>query len=112
MVCVLQTVGYKGNLVLQLAVWGPLESFKNHLVRSYVAWNAELELQNYVAHNFITLNNILASLLHINRTCFVASKIKEWDTFLIYGACFVVHQECKSKILDTHLYHIFRLIIA
>ena len=60
-------------------------------------WVTEL----YRAHNFITLNNILASLLHYNRTCFVTSKIKEWDTLLIYCTCFVFHQGWKSEIFYT-----------
>ena len=35
------------------------------------------EMLSYVARNFIMLNNILASLLHICRACVVSSKIKE-----------------------------------
>ena len=103
MVCVLQSAGCKGNVVLQLALWmvyGQVaqKSSCPKLCR-LKCWVTELSM----AHNFIMLNNILASLLHINRTCFVASKIKEWDTFLIYGACFVVHQEWKSKIFYTFM---------
>ena len=103
MVCVLQSAGYKGNSVLQLALW---------VVYNQVARKSSCPTlcrlkcrvtELYVAYNFITLNNILASLLHINRTCFVASKIKEWGTLLIYRACFVVHQGWKSKIFYTFI---------
>ena len=85
---------------------GGLWSSRSKIISSEVmspVWNAKLQKVLYVAHDFITLNNIVASLLHINCTCFVASKIKEWHTFLIYGACFVVHQEWKSKIFYTFI---------
>ena len=39
---------------------------------------------SYVASNFIMHNNILASLLHINRACFFSWKIKERDIVLIH----------------------------
>ena len=62
------------------------------------------------------LNNILASLLHIYRACFVSLKIKEWVILLIYRACFVVHQGLKpSEIYYPQwliIYRLFRLIIA
>ena len=59
------------------------------------------EKLSYVAWNFITLNNILASLLHIYCASFVSSKIKEQDILLIYRATFVVHQGLTSGII-TH----------
>ena len=37
------------------------------------------EMQSYVARNFIMLKNTLASLLHIDRACFVSSKMIEQD---------------------------------
>ena len=67
---------------------------------------------SYVARNFITLNNILASLLHIYRACFVSSNIKERDIVLIYRACFVVQQELKSEACITHLNRLFLVIMA
>ena len=70
------------------------------------------EMLSYVARNFITLNNILASLLHIYRACLVSSKIKERDIVLIYRACFVVHQGLKSETCITHLNRLFLIIIA
>ena len=62
---------------------------------------------SYVARNFIMLNNILTSLLHISRACLVSSKIKERDIVLIYRACFVVHS-CSSRVKerDIHVLHI------
>ena len=48
------------------------------------------EMLSCVAWNFIMLKNILASLLHIYRACFVSSKVKERDILLIYRACFIV----------------------
>ena len=41
------------------------------------------EMLSYMARNFIKLNNILASLFHIYRTCFVSLKIKERVILLI-----------------------------
>ena len=37
------------------------------------------EILSYVARNFITLKNTLASLLHIDRACLVSWKIIEQD---------------------------------
>ena len=69
-----------------------------------------------MARNFIKLNNILASLLHIYRACFVSLTIKERVILLIYRACFVVHQWLKpSEIYYTQwliVYRLFRLIMA
>lgn len=59
------------------------------------------EKLSYVAWNFITLNNILASLLHIYCDSFVSSKIKEQDILLIYRATFVVHQGLTSGMYYT-----------
>ena len=41
------------------------------------------EMLSYMARNFIKLNNILASLFHIYRACFVSLKIKERVILLI-----------------------------
>ena len=62
------------------------------------------EMLSYVARNFITLNNFLASLLHIYRACLVSSKIKERDMVLIYRACSVVHQGLKSEIYMNYTF--------
>ena len=37
------------------------------------------EKLSYVAQSFIMLKNIITSLLHICRACFVLSKVKERD---------------------------------
>ena len=47
------------------------------------------------------LKNILASLLHIYRACFVSSKIKERT--LIYRASFILHQGLKIEIHYTFI---------
>ena len=47
------------------------------------------------------LENILASLLHIYRACFVSSKIKERT--LIYRASFILHQRLKIEIYYTFI---------
>ena len=47
------------------------------------------------------LENILASLLHIYRACFVSSKIKE--RALIYRASFILHQGLKIEIYYTFI---------
>ena len=47
------------------------------------------------------LENILASLLHIYRACFVSSKIKERT--LIYRASFILHQGLKIEIYYTFI---------
>ena len=76
-------------------------SFKSELCHPkffQVAQNAE-----YVARNFILLNNILASLLHIYCTCSVPSKIKKCDTVLINHPCFIAHQWFKSEIYYTFI---------
>ena len=51
---------------------------------SYFARN-----QSYVVRNFIMLNNIVTSLLHIYRACFVSSRLKEREVILIYPSFFV-----------------------
>ena len=48
------------------------------------------EMLSYVARNFITLKNTLASLLHIDRACFVSLKI------------------ISEQDIITHLYRLFR----
>ena len=50
---------------------------------------------------FIMLKNILASLLHIYRACFVSSKIRERT--LIYRASFILHQGLKIEIYYTFI---------
>ena len=61
------------------------------------------ERLSHVARNFITLNNTLASLLHIYRAFFVSSKIKKRDILPIYRACFVVHQGLRAKDITHEL---------
>ena len=61
------------------------------------------EMLSHVARNFITLNNTLASLLHIYRAFFVSSKIKKRDILPICRACFVVHQGLRAKDITHEL---------
>ena len=61
------------------------------------------EMLSHVARNFITLNNALASLLHIYRAFFVSSKIKKRDILAINRACFVVHQGLRAKDITHEL---------
>ena len=61
------------------------------------------EMLSHVARNFITLNNTLASLLHIYRAFFVSPKIKKRDILPIYRACFVVHQGLRAKDITHEL---------
>ena len=62
------------------------------------------EMLSYMARNFIKFNNILASVLHIYRACFVSLKVKERVILHIYRACFVVHRGFRAvrDILLTH----------
>lgn len=48
-----------------------------------------LVMLSYLAWNFIMLNNIVTSLLHIYHTCFVSSRLKERGTLLIHCTCFI-----------------------
>ena len=47
------------------------------------------EMLSYLAWNFIMLNNILTSLLHIYHACFISSRDKERDILLIRCTWFI-----------------------
>lgn len=103
MVCVLQSAGCKGNSVLQLALWVVYGQVARKSTCPKLCrlkwWVTEL----YVAHNFIMLHNNLASLLHINRTCFVASKIKRMR-YITHLSCLFC---CSSRVKEQDILHIY-----
>lgn len=58
------------------------------LCRPKVLVNSPVMLR-YLAWNFIMLNNIVTSLLHIYHACFISSRHKERDVLLIHCTCFI-----------------------
>ena len=71
------------------------------------------EMLSHVARNFITLNNTLASLLHIYRAFFVSSNIKKTRYITDLSRLFCCSSRVKvPEILHMSSYRLSRFIIA